>query len=355
MQKHRIALLAGDGIGPEVVKPATEVLELAARRRTGFHFEFIPYSAGAAEYLRTGTPLPDATLEGCAAADATLLGAMGLPNVRWPSGTEMAPQIDLREQLDLFSGVRPIYLYNEAHSPLKRYQEGEIDFVLFRENTEGMFASRKIPADLTASEVRDTLLVTRHATERICREAFLLASKRRKHVTLVDKANVLPTMAFFRSIFQSVAKEFPDVQTGMVYVDAAALFLVKNPHRFDVLVMENLFGDILSDLAAGLVGGMGMAPSADIGTKHAVFQPSHGSAPDIAGKGIANPVATILSAAMMLDWLGGEQQTAAAEDIRAAVKHVMADPANATPDIGGTKSTGEISALILRALEELPA
>jgi len=335
--------------------PATQILEVAARRRTGFQLEFLPYSAGAGEYLRSGTPLPEATLEGCAAADATLLGAMGLPNVRWPSGTEMAPQIDLREQLDLFSGVRPIYLYNEAHSPLKRYKEGEIDFVLFRENTEGMFASRNTPADLTASEVRDTLLVTRHATERICREAFLLASKRRKHVTLVDKANVLPTMAFFRSIFQSVAKEFPDVRTDMVYVDAAALFLVKNPRRFDVLVMENLFGDILSDLAAGLVGGMGMAPSADIGTKHAVFQPSHGSAPDIAGKGIANPVATILSAAMMLDWLGGAQQTAAADDIRAAVKQVMADPANATPDIGGTKSTGEMSALILRALEELPA
>ncbi|MFN7933613.1 MAG: isocitrate/isopropylmalate dehydrogenase family protein [Bryobacteraceae bacterium] len=354
MQTYQIALLGGDGIGPEVVKPAVQALEAAARRRGGFQFEFLPYSAGAAEYLRSGTPLPDATLEGCAAADATLLGAMGLPSVRWPSGTEMAPQIDLREQLDLFSGVRPIYLYNAAHSPLKRYGEGEIDFVLFRENTEGMFASRKIPADLSASEVRDTLLVTRFATERICREAFLLAQKRRKHVTLVDKANVLPTMAFFRSVFQAVAEEFPDVQTDKVYVDAAALFLVKNPHRFDVLVMENLFGDILSDLAAGLVGGMGMAPSADVGSKHAVFQPSHGSAPDIAGKGIANPVATILSAAMMLDWLGGEAQLAAAGDIRAAVRQVMADPANATPDIEGSKSTGEVSALILRALEELP-
>jgi len=355
MHTYRIALLGGDGIGPEVVLPATETLELAARRRPGFALEFIPYPAGAAEYLRSGTPLPEATLAGCAAADAILLGAMGLPNVRWPSGTEMAPQIDLREELDLFSGVRPIYLYNEAHSPLKRYKKGEIDFVLFRENTEGMFASRKNPADLTGSEVRDTLLVTRHATERICREAFRLAATRRKHVTLVDKANVLPTMAFFRSIFQSVAKEFPEVNTDMVYVDAAALFLVKNPHRFDVLVMENLFGDILSDLAAGLVGGMGMAPSADIGTKHAVFQPSHGSAPDIAGKGIANPVATILSAAMMLDWLGGEQELAAANDIRAAVQQVMADPSNATPDIGGNKSTQEISALILRALEDLPA
>ena len=355
METYQIALLEGDGIGPEVVRPAVEVLETAARRRGGFQFEFLPYAAGATEYLRSGTPLPDATLEGCAAADATLLGAMGLPSVRWPSGTEMAPQLDLREQLDLFSGVRPIYLYNAAHSPLKRYEKGEIDFVIFRENTEGMFASRKNPADLAASEGRDTLLVTRFATERICREAFLLARKRRKHVTLVDKANVLPSMAFFRSVFQSVAEEFPEVQTDKVYVDAAALFLVKNPHRFDVLVMENLFGDILSDLAAGLVGGMGMAPSGDIGSKHAVFQPSHGSAPDIAGKGIANPVATILSAAMMLDWLGGEAETTAANDIRAAVSQVMADPANATHDIGGTKSTDEISALILRALEELPA
>ncbi|MBL8175064.1 MAG: 3-isopropylmalate dehydrogenase, partial [Bryobacterales bacterium] len=251
MQTYRIALLGGDGIGPEVVLPATQILECAARRRGTFGFEFVPYAAGAGEYLRSGNPLPDATLEGCAAADATLLGAMGIPSVRWPSGTEMTPQIDLRDELDLFSGVRPIYLYNEAHSPLKGYGEGGIDFVLFRENTEGMFASRKTPADLGAAEARDTILITRRGAERICREAFLLAMERRKHVTLVDKANVLPTMAYFRSVFDGVAKEFPEVGTDRVYVDAAALFLVKNPQRFDVMVMENMFGDILSDLGAG--------------------------------------------------------------------------------------------------------
>ncbi|MBL8222026.1 MAG: 3-isopropylmalate dehydrogenase, partial [Bryobacterales bacterium] len=288
MQKHRIALLAGDGIGPEVVMPATQVLEAAARRRTGFHFEFIPYSAGAAEYLRSGTPLPDATLEGCAAADATLLGAMGLPNVRWPSGTEMAPQIDLREQLDLFSGVRPIYLYNEAHSPLKRYQEGEIDFVLFRENTEGMFASRKIPADLSASEVRDTLLVTRHATERICREAFLLASKRRKHVTLVDKANVLESSRLWRRVIQEVGKQYPDVTLEHEFVDAMAMKLIQQPRRFDVVVTGNLFGDILTDEASQIAGSMGMLASASVGDTVGLYEPIHGSAHDITGKGIAN-------------------------------------------------------------------
>lgn len=355
MHRYRIAVLGGDGIGPEVTLPAIQLLEAAARRHPGLQLEFHHLPAGAGEFLRSGTPLPDSTLEGCAAASAILLGAMGLPDVRWPSGTEMAPQLDLREQLDLYAGVRPIYLYNAAHSPLKRYREGEIDFVIFRENTEGMFASRKSPVDYKSDAVRDTLLVSRHATERICRAAFRMAAERRKLVTLVDKANVLPSMAYFRSIFQGVAQEFPEVRTETVYVDAAALFLVKNPHRFDVLVMENLFGDILSDLAAGLIGGMGMAPSGDIGEKHAVFQPSHGSAPDIAGKGIANPVATILSAAMMLEWLGSAEAKAAAGDIRTAVQAVMANPENATPDLGGSRTTAAMTDLIRRALEELPA
>jgi 3-isopropylmalate dehydrogenase len=188
--------------------------------------------------------------------------------------------------------------------------------------------------------------ITRRGTERVCRDAFRLAQKRRKRLTLIDKANVLPSMAFFRSVFDEVAREFPDVEADRVYVDAAALYMVKNPQRFDVVVTENMFGDILSDLAAGLVGGMGMAPSADIGEKHAVFQPSHGSAPDIAGRGIANPIAMILSVALMLEWLDIPQTIHAAGRIRVAVERALADPVHRTPDLGGVLSTQEIGDLV---------
>ena len=170
-------------------------------------------------------------------------------------------------------------------------------------------------------------------------------------MTLVDKANVLPSMAFFRSVFDEIAAEFPTVKTDRIYVDAAALYLLQRPESFDVLVTENMFGDILSDLAAGLVGGMGMSPSADIGDRYAVFQPSHGSAPDIAGKGLANPVATILSAAMMLDWFSTEPTSAAANAIRRAVESVFADPHRRTSDMGGCMTTSEMGIAIAGLLK----
>jgi len=343
-------VLGGDGIGPEVVSSALQVLEAVQNKLSGVTLVFNEFPAGAGEYLRNGDPLPAETLEACRTAHATLLGAMGLPEVRWPGGTEMAPQLDLREEMDLFAGVRPIHLYNAAHTPLKGYKEGEIDLVIFRENTEGLFATRKNPWPKDADEVRDHLLVTRRGAERIVRAAFQEARRRRRLVTLVDKANVLPSMAFLRMVFDYVASEFPDVATERIYVDAASLYLVQKPERFDVMVMENLFGDILSDLAAGLVGGMGMAPSADIGESHAVFQPSHGSAPDIAGQGVANPIATILSAALMLEWLPGDETTRGAHIIRRAVEHVCADSANRTRDLGGTLTTQAMTDRVLEAL-----
>jgi len=352
MQTHffRIAVLGGDGIGPEVVGSALQVLEAVQSKLSGVTLVLNEFPAGAGEYLRSGNPLPEETLEACRSAHATLLGAMGLPDVRWPGGTEMAPQLDLREELDLYAGIRPIHLYNAAHTPLKGYQEGGIDLVIFRENTEGLFATRKNPWPKDAEEVRDHLVVTRRGAERIVRAAFQEARRRRKLCTLVDKANVLPSMAFLRMVFDHVAAEFPDVATDRIYVDAATLYLVQRPQDFDVMVMENLFGDILSDLAAGLVGGMGMAPSADVGEKHGVFQPSHGSAPSIAGKGIANPIATILSAAMMLEWLPGEETTRGARMIRRAVELVCANTANRTADLGGTLSTQQMTDRVLEAL-----
>jgi 3-isopropylmalate dehydrogenase len=194
------------------------------------------------------------------------------------------------------------------------------------------------------------MLITRRGAERICRAAFRLAQRRRRHVTLVDKANVLPSMAFFRRVFDEVAREFPDVQTDRVYVDAMALFLLQKPEVYDVIVTENMFGDILSDLSAGLVGGMGMAPSADLGDACGLFQPSHGTAPGIAGKGIANPIATILSVALMLEWLGHPETIRGAEMIRSAVSKALADPANRTVDLGGSLGTDGITQRIIAAL-----
>jgi 3-isopropylmalate dehydrogenase len=275
---------------------------------------------------------------------------MGLPGVRWPDGVEMTPQLDLRERLELYQGLRPIYLFHPDDSPLRGRRAGDIDFLLVRESTEGLFSSRKVPRDPAADRAADTMLITRAGAERVIRAAFRLAQGRRRRVTLVDKANVLPSMAFFRQVFDEVAREFPGVETDCVYVDATALYLVQRPEMFDVMVTENMFGDILSDLGAALVGGMGMAPSADIGERFAVFQPSHGSAPDIAGQGIANPVATILSAAMMLDWFHSPTARRGAQMIHAAVRRVFSDRKARTRDMGGSLSTTQMGDAIIAAL-----
>lgn len=351
MPKHyKITLLPGDGIGPDVTAEAVKVLRKVETELDEVSFEMTEHPVGAGEYLKNGSPLPEASIEACRQADAILLGAMGLPSVRWPDGKEMTPQIDLREIFQLYNGVRPIYLFHADDSPLKGYEAGDIDFVIVRESTEGLFSARLSQADPEKGEVCDLMRITRSGTERVCRAAFEIAQKRNKSCTLVDKANVLPSMVFMRQIFDEVAKDFPDVKTDHIYVDAASLFLVQRPNTFDVLVTENMFGDILSDLGAGLVGGMGMAPSADIGDNCAIFQPSHGSAPDIAGKGIANPIATILSAALMLDWLGHEETKRGSEAIRKAVAKVLSNPANRTSDLGGTVSTGTMGDLIVEAI-----
>jgi 3-isopropylmalate dehydrogenase len=345
-----IAVLPGDGIGVDVTAEAVKVLVALESKLSGVKFVFHEYSVGAGEYLKHGDPLPSDAFDACRKADAVLLGAMGLPSVRWPDGKEMTPQLDLREKLQLYCGLRPIRLYHENDTPLKRYKAGEIDLAIVRESTEGLFSARLSRSSPEKGEVGDVMRITRAGSERICRAAFQLALKRRKQVTLVDKSNVLPSMVFFRSVFDEVAKEFPVVRTSHVYVDAAALYLVQRPHTFDVLVTENMFGDILSDLAAGLIGGMGMAPSADIGDDCAVFQPSHGSAPDIAGKGIANPIAAILSAALMLEWFEHVATIKGAEKIRQAVATVLRTPANRTPDLGGKLTTRQMAEKIIEGL-----
>ena len=348
----KIAVLGGDGIGPEVANESVRLLREIESDLPGVKFEFDEHSVGVGEYQKSGEALPESAFDACRKSDAVLLGAMGLPNVRYPDGKEIAPQLDLREQLELYGGIRPIRLYHADDTPLKGYDAGEIDFVLLRESTEGLFAGRGATFAEGADRATNEMVVTRKGAERVSRLAFELAQKRNKKVSLIDKANVLSSMVFFREIFDEVAKEFPDCEAEHVYVDATALFLVRDPQRFDVMVTENMFGDILSDLAAGLVGGMGMAPSGDIGETAAVFQPSHGSAPDIAGKGVANPIAMILSAAMMLEWLDHSETRHAAKCIHEGVSSVFKNTELRTPDMGGKLSTSELTSEVIGAVKQ---
>src|SRR5246127_5050801 len=312
-----IAVLGGDGIGPEVMAPALEVLR-GIEAQTDLTFRFTEAPAGANHYLATGTSMPESTVRLCEEADAILLGACGLPSVRYPDNTEIAPQIELRFHFDLYAGVRPARLIPGVPSPIVGADRRGIDLVLIRESTEGLFASMG-KGVVTDKDARETLVITRRTSERLFEFSFKLAERRKARgragaLSCVDKANVFKAFAFFREMFDEAAQRHPDVKADHLYVDACAAMLVRRPWDFDVMVTENMFGDILSELTAGLVGGMGMAPSADIGDHHAVFQPCHGTAPDIMGQGKANPTGMILSAAMMLDWLGEKHGLEAAAE-----------------------------------------
>ena len=347
----RIAVLPGDGIGGEIMPGCLSLLSDVTVGCETFKLEYEHLEAGAALYQRTGEAFPEEVYAAAQKADAILLGAMGLPGVRYADGREIAPQLDLREKLSLYAGLRPVKRVSGLPPVLADRRASDLDLVIIRESTEGLFASRCRVAVEDNRVARDTMLITRPVCERLFDFAFRLAVRRRRsgrpgHVTCVDKANVLGSQAFFRQIFDERARRFPDIDADHCYVDAMALNMVKRPWDFDVLVMENMFGDILSDLSAALVGGMGMAPSADIGDRHAVFQPCHGSAPDIAGQGKANPTAMILSGALMLGWLGETQGLAEAQ---AAADHLTAavDTAYARGDLtpfemGGTAGTQQI-------------
>jgi 3-isopropylmalate dehydrogenase len=344
--------MPGDGIGLDVTREGVRALSAACAANGGPTLEFEELPAGAGEYLLNGNPLPEASVERARAADAILLGAMGLPDVRWPDGTEMVPQVELRFRLDLYAGIRPVRWYPGVPAVLAQKRPEQVDFVVVRESTEGLFASLGNGLVLRDEVAVDQQVITRKGTERVCRAAFEWARQRgqqrgrRGKVTCVDKANVFRSMAFFRKVFDEVASAYPDVDAEHGYVDAVALKMVRQPEAFDVMVAENMFGDILSDLGPGLIGGLGLAPSADIGDDHAVFQPTHGTAPDIAGRGIANPLATILSAAMLLTWLGRRHADDAAltagARIDRAVEAGLADGTLHGPDLGGTATTEQI-------------
>jgi 3-isopropylmalate dehydrogenase len=355
-----ISVLPGDGIGPEVMSAATTVLT-AVGARIGMRFDMPVHRAGAQHYLDVGVALPDDVLKDCERADAILFGAMGLPHVRERDGTEIIPQLDLRFHFDLYAGVRPIRTMKGLPTPLANPLAANIDLVLVRESTEGLFYSRGRGEIRDDSEAFDTMKITRAGTSRVCEFAFKLAEQRQARlgrpgrVTNIDKANVFTSMAFFRKIFEESAARHTTVAADSAYVDAMALNLVLKPWTYDVMVTENMFGDILSDLIAALVGGMGMAPSADIGDKYALFQPAHGTAPDIAGQGKANPTAMLLSAAMMLDWLGARRNDPRLNDgariIESAVERAFASGRVKPFEFGGNSDTADITRAVLESVQ----
>jgi 3-isopropylmalate dehydrogenase len=353
-----IAVLPGDGIGPEVMAPALAVLDKVAASTPGLKFRFTEGPAGASHYRETGASMPASTIKLCEQADAILLGACGLPHIRYPDNTEIMPQVELRFMFDLYAGLRPCRLIPNVPSPIVGAAERGIDLIVIRESTEGLFASMG-KGVVTETEARETLLITRKTSQRLFDFAFRLARGRKERggrglLTCVDKANAFKAYAFFRGMFDECAARYGDVETDRLYVDACSAMLVRRPWDFDVMVMENMFGDIISDLTAGLIGGMGMAPSADIGDAHAVFQPCHGTAPDIMGKGLANPTAMILSAALMLDWLGDRHghagATEAARAIERAVDRAFAEGLKPC-EFGGGDGTAAIGGAVLRALD----
>ncbi len=327
MAVARIAVVAGDGIGPEVVAQARKVIDAVLPG-----VEATEYDLGAARYHRTGEVLPDTVLDELAGHDAILLGAVGDPTVP-PGVLERGLLLKLRFAFDQYVNLRPSRLWPGTASPLANVKPGEIDFVVVREGTEGLYAGaggalhRDTPAEVATEES----LNTRHGVERVIRDAFARAQRReRRKVTLVHKTNVLTHAgSLWARAFAAVAAEHPDVETEYQHVDAAAMFLVTQPQRYDVLVTDNLFGDILTDVAAAVTGGIGLAASGSINperTRPSMFEPVHGSAPDIAGQGIADPAAAVLSAALLLDHLGYPE---AADRV---TKAVAAELAARTPD-----------------------
>ncbi len=359
---YAITVFDGDGIGPEIMAPTLDLLRHVAGSFGSFSFDFKHVPAGAGHFKDTGEALPKASIDAARAADAVLLSAMGLPSIRKPDGTEITPQIDLRFELDLYAGVRPVRVYPGQTTPLADPRAEQIDFVLIRESTEGLFAHMHEGQVHDDQEATETLRITRRVSEKLFDFAFRLATQRAKKfnrtakVTCVDKANVFRAFWFFRSIFFERAKAFPEIEADAAYVDALAMWMVQKPWEFDVLVTENMFGDILSDLGAGIMGTLGLAPSADIGDDAAVFQPCHGSAPDIAGRGIANPLAMILSAAMMLEWLAAEHDdqdlAKAARLIDEAVGENVVAQRDLTADLGGAANTIDCAASVIANVDK---
>ncbi len=351
--KKRIALIPGDGIGKEVIPEGVKVIKAAAEVE-GIDLEFVNYDFGADRYLKDGHVLDDNDLNELKSYDAIYLGAVGDP--RTPAGLlERGILLKLRFDLDLYLNERPIKLYDEKYCPLKNKTTKDIDFIVIRENTEdlycgaGGFLRKGTPQEVATQE----MIATRFGAERAIRYAFEVAKKRNKQkkVALCDKSNVL-TFAhnLWLRTFEEIAKEYPEIEAQHFYVDAICMKMVRNPEIFDVIVTPNMFGDIITDLGAEIQGGMGTAVSGNINpTTVSMFEPVHGSAPDIAGKGIANPIATVLAGAQMMDTLGFSNIASKME--KAVIKAM--EEKQTTGDMGGNLSTSQAGDVLAKFVKEM--
>lgn len=330
---YAITLIPGDGIGPEVTSAAREILD-----GSGVDLEWTEVPAGVAALESVGDPLPESTVDAVREADATLKGPTTTPSGKGFRSINVA----LRQKLTLYANFRPARSLPGIET---RYDD--VDLIVIRENTEGLYSG--LEHTVVEGVVESLRIITAKASERIAKFAFQTAQRQqRKRVTCVHKANILKLSdGLFLDSCRKVAKEFPDIEFDDCIVDAAAMKLVSNPHQFDVLVMENLFGDILSDLTSGLVGGLGVTPSANVGDGMAVFEAVHGSAPDIAGKGIANPTALILSGVLMLRYLGEKES---ADRVENAIRGVLAAGEALTGDLGGKANTRQYTDAVLAAI-----
>ncbi len=346
-KNFRIAVLPGDGIGPEVIGESMKVLDAISEV---FHctFEFKYGLVGADAIFKTGNPLPDETLELCKESDAVLFGAIGDPSFDNNPDAKVRPEqglLKLRKELGLFANIRPLKTYASLmdKSPLKHEIINGTDIQIFRELVSGIYFGEKY-TDEEGQYAYDVCKYSREEIAPIVHMAFKEAQKRRKRLTLIDKANVLDTSRLWRKVSKEIAAEYPDVELDFMFVDNAAMQLILNPKQFDVIVTENMFGDIISDEASVIGGSIGLLPSASIGNENAMFEPIHGSYPQAKGKAIANPIASILSTAMMLDYLGLDE---AASKLRSSVEFAI-DNKYVTIDLNAQQpySTGEVGSFI---------
>lgn len=358
MAPYRIGVLPGDGIGPEVTAEALKVLDVVGELE-GLDTELVEYPYSGAHYLETGELVPDGIVDEWRELDAVLLGAIGHPDVE-PGLVERAVILGLRFGLDLYVNLRPVKVYAEHLCPLKGKGPDDVDMVVIRENTEGLYAQmggrvhRGEPHEVATVEG----VYTRHGCERVIRHAFEVARERAERregdrsarLTLVDKANAIRPQEIWQDVLRDVAPDYPGVETDHAYVDAACMWMVKNPEWFDVVVTTNLFGDVLTDLGAMLQGGMGIAASGNIHPgRTSMFEPIHGSAPRHAGEGVASPLGAILSAAMMLDYL---EETSAARRIEDAVTGLLRSRAIPSTGTDSGLATAEVGDMVVDAMRE---
>jgi len=349
MRSFNIAVIAGDGIGKEVVPEGIRVLE-AAGKRFGFGFNWRAFDWNCETYARTGKMMPDDGLEQLRPFDAIFLGAVGYPNV--PDHVSLwGLLIPIRRTFRQYVNLRPVRLFEGIETPLKNWKPGEIDFTIVRENNDGEYSNigGRIYQGTEDEMAVQQAVFTRRGVNRVLRFAFELARGRRKHLTSATKSNgIIHTMPFWDECFHEMAANYPDIRTDQYHIDILSAHFVRHPDWFDVVVGSNLFGDILSDLGPAVVGSIGIAPSANLNPEKefpSMFEPVHGSAPDIAGKGIANPIGQIWSGAMMLRHFGANE---AADSVEQAIAAILANAKVRTPDIGGNSSTQELGEAIAR-------